>query len=108
MLSAEQNVKNRKIGTKETDNTSHENGMLKGKGPDPRNWGNVRLTREEKDPELQRVLLDLYKSAQKNKQKRNNKCSNKRKRSALEQNSSVKDLYSTSEKVMKHDKGQAM
>ena len=89
----------------------------KGKGPDPKNWGNVRLTRDEKNPESQKVLLDSYKSAQiqnqtqnKNTKKRNNKCSNKRKCSALEQNDLIEKLYSTDMNDLKlsDDDGKAL
>jgi len=61
-----------RFGTKMNNDMPPEAGASKGKGPDPENWGNVRLTREEMDPDSQRVLLDLYKSAQKNKKGHSN------------------------------------
>jgi len=65
----------------------------KGKGPDPENWGNVRLTREEMDPNSQWVLFDSYKSAQKKNKKRH---SNRQKRcSAVKYEHSDEILYST-------------
>lgn len=52
---------NEKFGTKTNNNMPLKASTSKGKGPDPKNWGNVRLTREEMDPDSQRVLFDSYK-----------------------------------------------
>ena len=106
-----------KFGTNGSNYKPPKASTSKGKGPDPKNWGNVRLTRDEKDPESQKVLLDSYKSVQiqnqnqnKNTKKRNNKRSNKRKCSALEQNDLIEKLYSTDMNDLKlsDDDGKAL
>jgi len=76
----------------------------KGKGPDPENWGNVRLTREEMDPDSQRVLFDSYKSAQKNKKRHSNR---KKRHSAVKHEHSDEILYST-DLNRENDNGRAM
>ena len=94
-----QSNKYKNLGTKRNDDRSHEISTSKGKGPDPENWGNVQLTREEMNPESQRALLDSYKPAQKKHNKRSNK---EKKRSALKQDNIVKGSYSTDKSAMKH------
>jgi hypothetical protein len=34
----------------------------KGKGPDPKNWGNVGLNDQDLNKDVQQALLDMYKS----------------------------------------------
>ena len=107
-MPALRNDVHKKFGTRTNDKVSHETvDMPKGKGPDPENWGNVRLTREEMDPDSQRVLLDSYKSAQKNK---NKKRLNKRKHSAIKHEHPVEVLYSTDKSELNREKfgGRAM
>jgi len=93
-----------RFGTKMNNDMPPEAGASKGKGPDPKNWGNVRLTREEMDPDSQRVLLDSYKSAQKNKKGHSNR---KKRHSAVKHEHSDEILYST-DLNRENDNGRAM
>jgi len=97
--------KNEKFGTKTNNNMPLEASTSKGKGPDPKNWGNVRLTREEMDPDSQRVLFDSYKSAQKKNKKGH--LNQKRKRSAVKHEHSGKILNLT-DLNRENDSGRAM
>ncbi|KIO08097.1 hypothetical protein M404DRAFT_23370 [Pisolithus tinctorius Marx 270] len=38
-------------------------GECKGKGPDPRNWGNLKLSKNEIDPDVQCTALALWNTA---------------------------------------------
>jgi hypothetical protein len=37
----------------------------KGKGPDPRNWGNIGLNHQDINKDVQQALLNMYKSKKK-------------------------------------------
>ncbi|KIO10205.1 hypothetical protein M404DRAFT_21869 [Pisolithus tinctorius Marx 270] len=53
---------NPEVTLSESDEPSAK-GECKGKGPDPRNWGNLKLSENEIDPDVQRTALALWNAA---------------------------------------------